>query len=128
MSEPRISTIKVPNPFVEGRNCVYVIAGEPLTMIDAGIATERAFQELINGLAEISLTARDIKRIILTHKHIDHIGNAWRIQQQSGAEIMIHDCELTSVTDVDPSGERYAALVSARLDQWNVPEKARPIL
>jgi hydroxyacylglutathione hydrolase len=126
MSEPRIFTIRVPNPFVEGRNRVYVIADDPITMIDSGVATDRAFQGLVAGLKEHGLAPSDIKRIVLTHKHIDHIGNAWRFQKQCGAEIMIHERELPSVTDVDPGGERYSALVSACLDDWQVPADARP--
>ena len=126
MSEPRIFTIRVPNPFVEGRNCVYVIPSDPVTMIDSGIATDRGFRELLAGLQEHGLAPTDIKRIILTHKHIDHIGNAWRIRQQSGADIMIHDCELKAVTDVDPGGERYVALVRSRLEEWRVPDAAKP--
>ena len=47
-------------------------------------------------------------------KHIDHIGNAWRVRQLSGAEIMIHSSEVTSITDVDPDGKRYGALVAQR--------------
>ena len=34
MNAPRIHTIRVPNPFVEGRNRVYVIESDPITMID----------------------------------------------------------------------------------------------
>ena len=127
MSDPPVYRIRVPNPFVEGRTCVYVIAADPVTMIDSGIATDRAYEELITGLREHSLDAGDIKRVILTHKHIDHIGNAWRFQQQSGAEIMIHDCETESIADVDPTGERFAATARARLAEWHVPEQAAAV-
>ena len=126
MSESRIHTVKVPNPFVEGRNCVYIIADDPVTMIDSGVATDRAYQELLSGLEEHGLKPDDIRRIIPTHKHIDHIGNAWRFQQRWGAEVMIHELELNSVTDVDPSGKLHASVVGRRLDEWNVPETARP--
>ena len=105
---------------------MYVIIDEPITMIDTGVATDRAFDALVTGLRENCLALTDVKRIILTHKHIDHIGNAWRIQQYSDAEIMIHDCEVQSVTDVDPAGEQHAAVVARRLDEWKVPSGARP--
>lgn len=118
--------LRIPNPFVEGRNCVYVIKSDPVTMIDTGVATRRAFDALQQGLQEHGLTLRDIKRVILTHKHIDHIGNAWRIQQQSGAEILIHESEVKSVTNVDPAGGRFADLVKQRLQDWNVPSEALP--
>lgn len=125
MVEPIIS-LRIPNPFVEGRNRVYVITSSPVTMIDTGVATERAFEALVAGLGEHGLSLDDIERVLLTHKHIDHIGNAWRVQRQSGAEILIHNSETHAVTDVDPRGERFTALVRERLNEWNVPGDAFP--
>lgn len=121
-----IISLKIPNPFVEGRNRVYVIRSSPVTMIDTGVATERAYAALVSELARHGLSPGDIERVILTHKHIDHIGNAWRIQQQSGAEILIHESETESVTDVDPGGDRFIGLVKQRLREWNVPYEAFP--
>ncbi|MGE0377521.1 MAG: MBL fold metallo-hydrolase [Planctomycetaceae bacterium] len=118
-----VHRIRVPNPFVEGRTCVYVIAADPVTLIDSGIATDRAWDELVAGLREHGLTPRDIRRVILTHKHIDHIGNAWRVHQESGGEVMIHETETAWISDVDPTGERFAAIARGRLAEWSVPEE-----
>lgn len=126
MDDPRVIALKIPNLSVEGRNRVYVIKSDPVTMIDTGIATQKAFDAIVEGLQEHGLSVEDVKRVILTHKHIDHIGNAWRIQQQSGAEILIHEDELAAVTDVDPHGERFAGLVSQRTSEWAVPQEALP--
>ena len=125
MTDASVYRIPVPNPFVEGRTCVYVIAADPVTLIDSGVATDRAWQVLVDGLKEHGLQASDIKRVILTHKHIDHLGNAWRFQRQSGAEIMIHESEQAAVSDVDPSGRNFAAAVNERLDEWHVPVEVR---
>ena len=122
MSDSRIVRLAIPNLFFEGRNSVYVIRSEPLTLIDTGIATDRAFEALVEGLAECGVRVGDIRRVILTHKHIDHIGNAWRIQQASGAEILIHKAEIAAVNDVDPSSSRFRELARQRLEEWNVPK------
>jgi len=121
---PRILTLRIPNPFFEGRNRVYVILSDPVTLIDSGTATDRAFDALVEALGEHQLTVADIGRVALTHKHIDHIGNAWRIQQASRAEILIHDSEMMSVSDVDPAGGRYHNLALQRLEEWNAPSQA----
>ena len=126
MTEPPIISLRIPNPFSEGRNQVYVIDCEPVTLIDTGTATDRSFNALVSQLDKHGLTIRDIGRVILTHKHIDHIGNAWRIQQASNAEILIHESETQAVADVDPDGARFQELVTERLAEWNVPEEARP--
>lgn len=121
MSEPAIITLRIPNPFSEGPNRVYIIQSDPLTMVDSGVATERGYQALRDGLAEHNIEMRDIGRVILTHKHIDHIGNAWRIQQASDAEILIHRSEMDAVATVDRQGNQFRAVVSERLKQWQVP-------
>ena len=103
-----------------------MVQGDPLTLIDTGIATGVAYERLVKKLGEHGLRVTDVDRVILTHKHIDHIGNAWRIQQESGAEIMIHESEVPAVVESDPAGERFAKLVAQRITDWDVPEDARP--
>ena len=122
MTELATIPLSIPNPFSEGRNRIYVIPSDPLTLIDTGTATDRAFDAIVSQLDEHGFSIRDVGRVILTHKHIDHIGNAWRIQQESDAEILIHESEMKSVADVDPDSVRFKKMVADRLTQWNVPE------
>jgi hydroxyacylglutathione hydrolase len=122
MIESKIQTIRVPNPFSEGRNRVYVIPSDPLTIVDTGTATDKAYDALVEGLRELGISVRDVRRIILTHKHIDHIGNAWRIQRESGAEILIHESEMHALSDVDPDGRRFQELVREKMVDWMVSD------
>ena len=126
MTEPAAISLRIPNPFSEGRNCVYVIPSDPLTLIDSGTASDRAFNELVSQLDEHGFSIRDVGRVILTHKHIDHIGNAWRIQHESDAEILIHESEMQSIADVDPDSIRFKDLVADRLTEWSVPKEMIP--
>jgi hydroxyacylglutathione hydrolase len=121
MNEFPIHTLQVPNPFFEGRNCVYVIASDPVTLIDTGIATTRGFEALDLGLERLGLSLGSVGRVILTHKHIDHIGSAWRFQQHSGAEVLIHESECEAIAAVDPDGQRFRDLVAERMRAWKVP-------
>ena len=114
MTEPSIIPLRIPIPFSEGRIQVYVIDCEPITLIDTGTATDRSFNALVSQLDKHGLTIRDIGRVILTHKHIDHIGNAWRIQQASNAEILIHESEMQAVADVDSHVAECVTTESAR--------------
>jgi len=126
MTNSTILPLRIPNPFFEGRNEVYVIRGNPITIIDTGIATQIAFDRLVAKLSEHQIALADVGRVILTHKHIDHIGNAWRIQQASGAEIMIHESEVSAVVNSDSGGDRFRDLVNERMEQWRVDADARP--
>ena len=123
--QPTVHRISIPNPFFEGRNSAYLIKANPLTLIDTGVATDKAFDHLVEGLREHGVDVSDVKRVLLTHKHIDHIGNAWRVQEASGADVFIHESEMKSLTDVDPSGERFREVVMRRLASWGVPEQAK---
>ena len=126
MNDPSILSLQVPNPFSEGRNRVYVILSDPITLIDSGVATERGKEALVQGLAEHGLSLEQVGRVILTHKHIDHIGNAWRVQRAAGAEILIHESERPSISDVDPDSQRFSELVRQRLRDWSVPDEFQP--
>lgn len=121
-----ITTLQIPNPFFEGRNGVYVIHSDPLTVIDTGVATEKSQRELRGQLQANGLAIQDIGRIVLTHKHIDHVGNAWWLQEESGADILIHELETSSISDVDPQGQRWRDLIMERFDFWNVPAEIKP--
>lgn len=124
--EPRIISLSIPNPFFEGRNSVYVIDADPITLIDTGVATDKAFGALCAGLDEHGLSVGQIQRVVLTHKHIDHIGNAWRIQQANGAEICMHVEEAGSLAKVDPDNHRFSQMVTERLAVWRTPSGALP--
>ena len=121
-----VHRISVPNPFFEGRNSIYLIRSDPVTLIDTGVATEKAYEALRAGITELRVAVSDIRRVILTHKHIDHIGNAWRIQQTSGAEVYIHEVERIALSDIDPTGERFQDLAQKRMTEWNVPVEYQP--
>lgn len=107
---------------------MYVIESDPVTLIDTGIATDKAFRVLKAGLEAHGFALSDVRRVILTHKHIDHIGNAWRIQGErtEQIEILAHETECQAVEDVDPLGERFLQLVSQRLREWQAPASSQP--
>lgn len=118
-----VATISIPNPYFEGQNSVYVVMDDPITLIDSGIATEDAFAALQSGLQQHHLTVCDIQRVVLTHKHVDHMGNAWRIQQASGATILIHATETEAVYDVPATQAQFLSQVASRAKAWGVPRE-----
>ncbi|MBM4762209.1 MBL fold metallo-hydrolase [Bacillus sp. B15-48] len=69
-----IAKITLPTPFSVGDVHTYLIKGERLTLIDAGVKTEEAWQRFNEQLAELKLTPADIEQVILTHHHPDHVG------------------------------------------------------
>lgn len=69
-----IAKITVPTPFPVGDVNAYLIKGERLTLVDAGVKTEESWNLLTEQMAELHLSPNDIEQVILTHHHPDHVG------------------------------------------------------
>ncbi|MWV46798.1 MBL fold metallo-hydrolase [Paenibacillus sp. HJL G12] len=70
----------------------YVLQGpEGLTIIDPGPHTPENEEEWNRAFAEIGRTISDVKHIVLTHHHPDHLGCSGWIQQQSGCKVWMSE-------------------------------------
>ncbi|KAB7708843.1 MBL fold metallo-hydrolase [Bacillus aerolatus] len=69
-----IVKITLPTPFPVGDVNVFLIKGDRLTLIDAGVKTAASFEAFVSGLGEAGYTLDDIEQVVLTHHHPDHIG------------------------------------------------------
>jgi glyoxylase-like metal-dependent hydrolase (beta-lactamase superfamily II) len=70
----KIIKITVPTPFPIGDVNTYIVKGDRLTLIDAGVNTPEARAAFQSGLTEAGYKTSDIEQVILTHHHPDHIG------------------------------------------------------
>lgn len=122
MVEAPIQRIIIPNPFFEGATNVYLIAAEPITLIDTGIGTEEGFQVLEQALRSHGMTQRSIQRIVLTHQHLDHIGLARRLHDVSGAAVFVHAADWEAVTHYEAWHTNFVTLMRERLTAWGAPE------
>jgi glyoxylase-like metal-dependent hydrolase (beta-lactamase superfamily II) len=121
-SHAAVLHIGIPNPMFEGEINLYVIAADPLTLIDTGIGTPEAWEALEGGLASHGLSVEKVGQVILTHKHADHFGQANKVHQQSGAPVYIHEDDWEGVADLDARHAEFIPLVIARLRHFHTPE------
>jgi glyoxylase-like metal-dependent hydrolase (beta-lactamase superfamily II) len=90
----RIIPISLPTPFYIGPVNVYLIAEDPVTLIDTGPKTKEAIEALREGLRTERLRISDIRRIVLTHAHEDHCGLARSLRDEAkDAEVLVHNWE-----------------------------------
>jgi glyoxylase-like metal-dependent hydrolase (beta-lactamase superfamily II) len=113
--------IGIPNPMFEGVLNMYVIAGDPLTLVDTGIGTPEALAALEAGLAAHGLSIDDVKQVILTHKHADHIGLAADVRERSGATVYVHEDDWEGVADLDRRHAEFIPLVTSFLRAAHTP-------
>ena len=90
----RIIPISLPTPFYIGPVNVYLIAEDPVTLIDTGPKTKEAKEALHEGLRKARIRISDLRRIVLTHAHEDHCGLARSVRDQAkDAEVLVHAWE-----------------------------------
>jgi glyoxylase-like metal-dependent hydrolase (beta-lactamase superfamily II) len=90
----RIVPISLPTPFYIGPVNVYLIAEDPITLIDTGPKTKEAREALLDGLRQSRVRVSDIRRIVLTHAHEDHCGLARSLRDEAkDAEVLVHAWE-----------------------------------
>jgi glyoxylase-like metal-dependent hydrolase (beta-lactamase superfamily II) len=90
----KIIPISLPTPFYIGPVNVYLIAEDPVTLIDTGPKTREALEALHEGLRRARVRMHDVKRIVLTHAHEDHCGLAKTLRDEAkDAEVLVHGWE-----------------------------------
>ena len=89
-----IIPISLPTPFYIGPVNVYLIAEDPITLIDTGPKTKEANEALREGLRRARIRVSDIRRIVLTHAHEDHCGLARSLRDEAKeSQVLVHSWE-----------------------------------
>jgi glyoxylase-like metal-dependent hydrolase (beta-lactamase superfamily II) len=122
---PDLYQIRVPTPFPVGPVNVYLAADpeEPLTLIDTGPRTAQASEAMAHGLASLGYAVSDIKRVIITHAHTDHYGQASDIAQLSGAGVYSHPHNRPVLEDYAAEREKSRTFYRDLLVEAGVPQE-----
>lgn len=101
LSSLGIHRIEIPVPFIEagGPANVYVIENDDrtFTLFDTGIHTVEGRAALRIGLSLAGVEVRQISRVLISHGHIDHYGNAAMLSEESGAPVFIHPADAEKI-------------------------------
>ena len=85
-----LETITIPTPFGVGPINCYLAHGDELTLIDTGPLDPATLTALREELGTRGLTFRDIRRVVITHAHVDHFGLAAQIITASSGRVLSH--------------------------------------
>jgi glyoxylase-like metal-dependent hydrolase (beta-lactamase superfamily II) len=117
-----VQLIQLPLPMSLGLINVYLVRlNEGYLLIDCGMNTEPCFQALSRAIEAAGVGWQDIRDILLTHIHPDHMGLAHRVLQLSGARLWLHEHDAEFLSKLTQF-ERYRSWAEAVLRQAGVPE------
>lgn len=97
---PGLHRVEVPNTagYSGQATNVYIFGDRQATIVDTGCDDGGA--TVLNALQVLGIGS--VERIILTHAHQDHSGNASVLQSETGAELCLHPADTTLLARVDP--------------------------
>ncbi|BAD39970.1 MBL fold metallo-hydrolase [Symbiobacterium thermophilum] len=92
---PGIFLVPIPIPIpLRYVNCYLLRGPSGWTLVDTGFHDSLAEAAWPRALAHLAIRAQDIKQIVLTHYHPDHVGAAGWLQQLTGAPAFLPETEM----------------------------------
>ena len=82
--------------------------------LDTGWGSDEGWTALTEGLATIGGGIADVRGVLITHMHFDHIGLAGRVREASGAWVAMHPADAGIVAS--PVHRDAGAAVAAEVD------------
>jgi glyoxylase-like metal-dependent hydrolase (beta-lactamase superfamily II) len=114
----------IPLPLQDGSpvNAYVAISSDGLWLIDGGLASERCQATLRQGIASLGYRLEDVRGLLVSHGHIDHVGAADAVLA-NGGELLAHRVEVTKGRDLNFDEAWLArhglpADALGRLDRW----------
>jgi glyoxylase-like metal-dependent hydrolase (beta-lactamase superfamily II) len=105
-----IFALSCPVPFDVGSVNVYLLLGEPLTMIDTGSRINFSVDDLAALAARAGVDLEDVEQLVLTHRHIDHFGLGRDVRERSG-------CQVVSSTVDGPFMAEWEGMITGSREQ-----------
>ena len=115
--------VRLPLPWSLAIGNVYLLEQQDgLLLIDCGIKSDESLEVLSQALSTLGKTFRDIRQIVVTHMHADHVGAAAEVRKRSGAPVLM---ERTEAKLIAPRqlGEEFFGKAEHYMREHGVPEE-----
>ncbi len=105
------------HPIPLGFDCCYLVQDEGVILIDGG--TPGRVKTFLKELKRLSIKPEEIRLIVITHGHWDHIASAKDIKEKTGAKIAMHGKEKEwlekSLKPMPPGVNRLGRILSSAI-------------
>ena len=75
--------------------------GDGLVLLDTGWDADQSWQALVAGLESIQAGPGDVRGVLVSHMHLDHLGLAGRLRAASGAWVAMHPADHALIASPD---------------------------
>lgn len=121
---PAVHQIVLPTPWQVGPVQVYLVDAEPLTLIDTGVRSPDSRAALEAALEALGYGLEDVRRVVLTHWHGDHLGQAETLRRANGdLEVWTHALEAIWCEDFTQERDLAIEDTEALFREAGVPEE-----
>lgn len=125
----------MPWPGLDEVNAYLLADPQGSTLVDCGmhlpddVESGRGWDYLVEALAICDHKPEDVRRLVLTHTHIDHYGLAGKLRAETGCEVLMHeaaDAELDVLRDPEKAAEELrSTYIDLGVDPDEVTEMTR---
>lgn len=120
---PGVYLLELPLPFSLGLVNVYLVRlDNGYLLIDCGMETDACFSAWESVREGMGLKWSDIRQILLTHIHPDHMGLAHKLLRLTGASLLLHHADARLLAEVSET-EKYRMWQDKVLQSAGVPQK-----
>jgi glyoxylase-like metal-dependent hydrolase (beta-lactamase superfamily II) len=121
----KAEALEVTMSFLGGSGIIHPVVlwdgTDGITLVDAGLPGQ--LPQIEEGLKKLGLELRDVRRLLLTHQDVDHIGSAEAVAKATGAEVYAHQGDVPFIQGERPLLKMDAGRWESRLQQLPEAQK-----
>ena len=123
--EPGLWQLRMPLPWdtISSVNAFAIARDDGIMLVDCGSAGDPTYWDaMVRSMAAAGYSVSDVRLLVATHTHSDHVGPAARVIEESGCRFLMHEAS-AHFYDAMRESERIEAARRGRAAREGVPDE-----